>query len=120
VSGRAAKETLKRQRRKGVKVKSLGTAKAYDTEEFVRFLRGRKILPHVAAKKSGSAIDLRTTRHPSYSVSQRIRKKIEEIFGWMKTVGEFRKTRYRGSARTQLAAWWLGAAYNLMRMAKLA
>ena len=65
------------------------------------------------------AIDARTTRHPIYSVSQRIRKKIEEIFGWMKTVGGFRKTRYRGSARTQLAAWWVGAAYNLMRMARL-
>ena len=53
-------------------------------------------------------------------MSQRIRKRIEEIFGWMKTVGGFRKTRYRGVDRTQLAAWWVGAAYNLVRMAKLA
>jgi transposase len=119
----AAEEMIKRQRQKGVKVKSLGADKNYDTRGFVDFLRGRKIAPHVAAntkRKSGSAIDGRTTRHESYSISQRIRKKIEEIFGWMKTVGGFRKTRYRGTRRTQLAAWWVGAAYNLVRMAKLA
>jgi len=111
---------IKRQRRKGVKIKSMGADKGYDTHDFVGFLRGRKIVPHMANKKSGSAIDSRTTRHHSYSVSQRIRKKVEEIFGWVKTVGGFRKTRYRGTQRTQLAAWWVGAAYNLVRMAKLA
>lgn len=119
----AAKEMIKRQRRRGVKVKSLGADKGYDTQGFVDLLRGRKIVPHVAAntkRKGGSAIDGRTTRHESYSTSQRIRKRIEEIFGWMKTVGGFRKTRYRGVDRTQLAAWWVGAAYNLVRMAKLA
>ena len=99
---------LKRQRQKGVKVKSLGADKGYDTQDFVKFLRRRK------------AIDGRTTRHQSYSVSQRIRKRVEEIFGWMKTVGGFRKTRSKGTERTQLAAWWVGAAYNLVRMAKLA
>jgi transposase len=119
----AAEEMIKRQRRKGVRVKSLGADKNYDTCGFVNFLRGRKIAPHVAAntgRKGGSAIDGRTTRHQSYRISQRIRKKIEEIFGWAKTVGGFRKTRYRGTGRTQLAAWWVGAAYNLLRMAKLA
>jgi transposase len=119
----AAAQMIKRQRQKGVKVKSLGADKNYDTHGFVDFLRGRKIVPHVAAntkRKGGSAIDGRTTRHRSYSISQKIRKKIEEIFGWMKTVGGFRKTRYRGTDRTQLAAWWVGAAYNLVRMAKLA
>lgn len=119
----AAEEMIKRQRRKGVEVKSVGADKNYDTRGFVDFLRGRKIAPHVAAntkRKGGSAIDGRTTRHQSYSVSQKIRKRIEEIFGWMKTVGGFRKTRYRGVDRTQLAAWWVGAAYNLVRMAKLA
>ena len=119
----AAEEMIKRQRRKGVRVKSLGADKNYDTHGFVNFLRGRKIVPHVAAntgRKGGSAIDGRTTRHQSYSISQRIRKRIEEIFGWAKTVGGFRKTRYRGTERTQLAAWWVGAAYNLVRMAKLA
>jgi transposase len=119
----AAEEMIKRQRRKGVRVKSLGADKNYDTHSFVDFLRGRKIVAHVAAntkRKGGSAINGRTTRHPSYSISQRIRKRIEEIFGWAKTVGGFRKTRYRGTERTQLAAWWVGAAYNLVRMAKLA
>jgi len=119
----AAAEMIKRQRQKGVKVKSLGADKNYDTCGFVNFLRGGKIVPHVAAnikRKGGSAIDGRTTRHESYRTSQRIRKRIEEIFGWMKTVGGFRKTRYRGTDKTQLAAWWVGAAYNLVRMAKLA
>jgi len=119
----AAEEMIKRQRRKGVKVKSLGADKGYDTHGFVDFLRGRKIVPHVAAntkRKGGSAIDGRTTRHQSYTISQRIRKRIEEIFGWTKTVGGFRKTRYRGTDRTQLAAWWVGAAFNLLRMAKRA
>lgn len=119
----AAEEMIKRQRRIGVRVQSLGADKGYDTHGFVDFLRRRKILAHVAAntkRKGGSAIDGRTTRHQSYSISQRIRKRIEEIFGWAKTVGGFRKTRYRGTDRTQLAAWWVGAAYNLVRMAKLA
>lgn len=118
----AAERLLKRQRRKRVRVKSLGADKGYDTQDFVGFLRGRKILPHVAAntqRKGGSAIDGRTTRHESYTLSQRIRKRVEEIFGWMKTVGGFRKTRFRGTDRTQLAAWWVGAAYNLIRMARL-
>jgi IS5 family transposase len=120
---RAAEKMIKRQRQKGVKVKSLGADKGYDTQDFVKFLRRRKILPHVAAntrRRGGSAIDDRTTRHRSYSLSQRIRKRVEEIFGWMKTVGGFRKTRSKGAERTQLAAWWVGAAYNLVRMAKLA
>jgi transposase len=118
-----AEQMIKRQRQKGVRIKSLGADKNYDTHGFVDFLRGRKIAPHVAAnhkRKGGSAIDARTTRHQSYSISQRIRKRIEEIFGWVKTVGGFRKTRYRGTERTQLAAWWVGAAYNLVRMAKMA
>jgi transposase len=118
----AAEQMIKRQRRKGLRVKSLGADKNYDTHGFVDFLRRHKIVPHVAAntkRKGGSAINGRTTRHHSYTISQRIRKKIEEIFGWTKTVGGFRKTRYRGTERTQLAAWWVGAAYNLLRMAKL-
>ena len=69
---------------------------------------------------SRSAIDRRTTRHAGYLVSQQKRKLIEQVFGWMKTVGGFRKTRSKGTERTQLAAWWVGAAYNLVRMAKLA
>jgi len=85
-------------------------------------LRGRRITPHVAEnwnRHGGSAIDARTTRHLGYQLSQKARKRVEEIFGWMKTVGGFRRTRYRGMGRTQLAAWFVGAAYNLLRMAKL-
>ena len=63
--------------------------------------------------------DTRTTRHESYSVSQRKRKRVEEIFGWAKTVACFRKTRFRGRARTQLAAHLVATAYNLLRMAKM-
>lgn len=118
----AAEDMLKRQRRKGVKPKTLGADKGYDTRDFVAMLRGRKITPHVAAntaRKGGSAIDGRTTRHAGYSISQRIRKRVEEIFGWMKVTGGFRKTRFKGRDKTQLAAWFVGAAYNLLRMAKL-
>ena len=68
-----------------------------------------------------SALDARTTRHPGYAVSLKVRKRVEEIFGfgWMKTIGGFRKTRFRGVERIQLAAYFVGAAYNLLRMAKL-
>lgn len=118
----AAEDMLKRQARKGIKPKTLGGDKGYDTRGFVKTLRGRKITPHVAAntkRKGGSAIDGRTTRHAGYTVSQRIRKRVEEIFGWMKTTGGFRKTRFKGRNKTQLAAWFVGTAYNLLRMAKL-
>ena len=71
------------------------------------------------ARTGGSAIDGRTTRHPGYAISQRIRKRVEEIFGWTKTVANFRKTRFKGLERTQMASYLVGAAYNLLRMAKL-
>ena len=71
------------------------------------------------ARSGGCAIDARTTRHPGYAISQRMRKRVEEIFGWMKTIGGFRRTRFRGVERTQLAAYFVGAAYNLVRMARL-
>ncbi len=84
-------------------------------------LRERRVTPHVAQNTSGrrSAIDGRTTRHTGYDTSQRIRKRIEEIFGWMKTVGGFRRTRYRGLERTQLAGYLVATAYNLVRMVRL-
>lgn len=78
--------------------------------------------PHVAQNITahrGSGIDGRTTRHDGYKTSQRLRKRVEEIFGWQKTVGNFRKTRYRGAQRTQLASYLVGAAYNLVRMIRL-
>lgn len=97
---------------------SVGADKNYDTKAFVSDCRFMNITPHVARKKY-SAIDGRTARHEGYTVSQRCRKKIEEIFGWMKTVGVFRKTRYRGVEKNQMISYFLAAAYNLVRMAKL-
>ena len=64
-------------------------------------------------------IDGRTTRHASYRASQKVRKRVEEVFGWMKTVGGFRRTRYRGVERTGLAGYFVATAYNLVRMANL-
>ncbi len=85
-------------------------------------MRRRKVTPHVAQNTNGrrSAIDGRTTSWPGYAASQRIRKRVEEIFGWMKTVGGFRRTRYRGHARTRLAGYFVATAYNLVRLARLA
>jgi transposase len=101
---------------------TLGADKGYDTRDFVAQCRERNVTPHVAqniAKNRGSMIDARTTRPPGYAVSQRVRKRVEEVFGWMKTVGNFRKTRYVGLGANQTAAYMIAAAYNLLRMAKL-
>jgi transposase len=100
---------------------TLGADKNYDTRDFVRACRERQVTPHVARNTSGrrSAIDGRTTRHPGYAISQRIRKRVEEIFGWTKAVGGGRKLRYRGLARNQHWAELTTAAYNLVRMANL-
>ncbi len=118
----AAEAMLRRQARKGIKPRTLGGDKGYDRRRFVSFLRSRKIIPHIAqtlGRDGGSAIDGRTTRHTGYAASQCIRKRVEEIFGWMKAIGGFRKTRYKGVRRTHLAGWFVGAAYNLLRLAKL-
>jgi transposase len=100
---------------------TLAADKGYDTRDFVKGCRDRNVTPHVAQNTSRrrSAIDARTTVHPGFALSQRIRKRVEEIFGWMKTVGGFRRTRFRGLLRTQLAGYFVGAAYNLLRMARL-
>jgi transposase len=101
---------------------TLAADKAYDTRAFLEGCRERIITPHVAPNSYAghtSTIDGRTTRHPGYSASQRVRKRVEEIFGWIKTTANFRRTRYRGIERTQLAAYFVGAAYNLIRMARL-
>ena len=100
---------------------TLGGDKGYDTEPFVKELRKLKVTPHVAQNNTNrkSAIDGRTTNHPNYTISQRIRKRIEEGFGWMKTIGRMRKTMYRGIEKI---AWQLdlhAAAYNLVRMKNL-
>ena len=101
---------------------TVGADKAYDTQDFVRSLRGLNATPHVAQNCKGrkSAIDGRTTRHPGYAVSQRLRKRVEEIFGWMKTVGNLRKTRHRGEDRVGWVFTLTAAAYNLVRMRNLA
>jgi len=118
----SAMDMLVRQGRKRVKPKTLGADKWYDTRGFVQRLRKKKITPHVAAnteRRGGSAIDGRTIRHEGYGISQRIRKRVEEIFGWLKTVGGFRRTRFKGRDRTELQALFVGTAYNLMRIARL-
>lgn len=108
-------------RERGFHPSTLGADKSYDTQECVAAMRARGVTPHVARNTSGrrSAIDGRTTRHEGYAISQRIRKRAEEIFGWMKTVGGLRRTRYRGVERTGLAGHFVAAAYNLVRMARL-
>lgn len=99
---------------------TLGADRAYDTFDFARQCRDRNVTPHVAQYTGrSSSIDRRTTRSPGYAVSQRIRKRVEEVFGWMKTVGNFRKSRYRGLAKSRTAALMVAAAYNLLRIAKL-
>jgi transposase len=99
---------------------TLGADKAYDAEDFVNELRLMKVTPHVAQNIIGrsSAIDGRTTRHAGYGVSQRIRKRIEEAFGWIKTVAGQDKTSFRGRDRVGWA-FFAAAAYNLVRLPKL-
>jgi len=100
---------------------TLGADKAYDTVDFVAEMRRQGVTPHVTQnnKRRRSAIDGRTTHHAGYKVSQRVRKRIEEVFGWMKTVGGQRKTRYRGTAKVGWMFTLSAAAYNLIRMPKL-
>jgi transposase len=98
---------------------TLGADKGYDQKEFVRALREHRVTPHVA-QKAYSAIDDRTTRHPGYALSQRKRKRVEEIFGWLKTVATLRKTRHRGAAKVGWIFTFASAAYNLVRMRNLA
>ena len=117
----AAKQMLARQGRKRVRPTTLGGDKGYHTKDFIAHLRSKKIAPHIAQieGRRTPGLDARTTRHAGYAVSQRKGKRVEEIFGWLKTVGGFRRTRYRGVARSQLAGYLVAAAYNLVRMARL-
>ncbi len=100
---------------------TLGADKAYDTADFVADMRELGVTPHVAQNTSGrrSAIDGRTTRHAGYAISQQIRKRIEEVFGWAKSSAGFRKTRHRGTARVGWMFVLNMAAYNLVRLPKL-
>jgi IS5 family transposase len=100
---------------------TLGADKGYDTQEFVATARGFEVTPHVAQNTSNraSAIDKRTTRHLGYATSQRVRKRAEEIFGWMKTIGQMRKTRHKGVDRVGWMFTLTAAAYNLVRIRNL-
>jgi transposase len=100
---------------------TLGTDKAYDTSDFVAGMRRLGVTPHVTqnTKHRRSAIDGRSTRHGGYAVSLRVRKRIEEVFGWIKAVGGLRKTRHRGTARVGWMFTFAAAAYNLVRIPKL-
>ena len=98
---------------------TVGADKGYDTHDFIAECRSMNVAQLINEHR-GSAIDARTTRHAGYAISQRIRKRVEEIFGWAKTVGGFRRTRFRGRKGTKLAAYVVAAAYNLIRIARLA
>jgi transposase len=100
---------------------TLAADRGYDAEDFINELRSMKVTPHVAQNTSGraSAIDGRTTRHAGYAVSQRIRKRIEEAFGWIKTIAGQDKTKFKGRARVGWAFAFAAAAYNLARLFKL-
>src|SRR5499427_9960456 len=101
---------------------TVGADKGYDTRDFVAECRNLKVTPHVAQnvkRPGGSAIDGRTTRHAGYAISQRKRKRIEEVFGWMKTVGVLRKTRHRGLETVRWIFTFTAAAYNVVRMRNL-
>ena len=123
--GFAERETAKAMVAKvavGKRRKTVAADRNYDTHDFVRTMRGLNVTPHVTQnhkKKGGSSIDGRTTRHDGYKVSQRFRKRIEEVFGWLKTVGMFRKTRYRGVRKIDWHFTLAVTAYNLVRMKNL-
>jgi hypothetical protein len=100
---------------------TLGTDEAYDAEDFINELRSMKVAPHVAqnAGSRRSAIYGRTPRHGVYAVSQRIRKRIREAFGWIKTIAGQEKTIFRGHDRIGWAFTFAATAYNLVRLPKL-
>jgi transposase len=98
---------------------TVGGDKGFDVPRFVTAVRGLGLTPHVAQKVKGSAIDGRTTRHTGYAISQRKRKLIEQVFGWLKTVGGLRKLRHRGNALIDWIMTFAAAAYNLIRLRTL-
>ena len=98
---------------------TVGGDKGFDVPSFVAGVRELAITPHVAQKVKGRAIDGRTTRHTGYAISQQKRKLIEQVFGWMKTVGGLRKLRHRGGQRVDWIVTFTAAAYNLIRLRTL-
>jgi hypothetical protein len=105
----------------GIAPKTLGADKGYHQKDFVNGCRQREISPHVACKEglNVKGLDQRTTGQPGYKTSLRIRKRVEEIFGWMKTIGGLRRSRYRGLERTQAWGHFVAGTYNLLRMVQL-
>jgi len=102
---------------------TVGGDKGFDTRDFVKECRNLRVTPHVAQnheRRGGSAIDARTTRHPGYTISQKKRKRIEECFGWLKTIALMRKVRHRGVCKVDWIFTFACAAYNLVRMRNLA
>ena len=113
---------LMAERMEGSQRVTVAADKGYDTQELVREMRGMNVTPHVAQndhRRGGSAMDGRTTRQPGYKVSQVKRKRIEEVFGWLKTVGMLRKTRPRGVHKVGWLFTFAAAAYHLVRMRNL-
>ena len=106
---------------------TLGADKAYDVTAFVQDLRERKVTPHIAVngvvskrgKVRRTAVDGRTTRHAGYAISQRVRKRIEEVFGWIKAPAGLAKVKVRGCAKAEAVFTFAVAAYNLIRIPKL-
>jgi transposase len=106
----------------GTKPVTAGADKGYDTADFVAECRRLRVTPHVAqndGRRGGSAIDARTTRHAGYGISQQKRKRIEECFGWLKTIALLRKVRHRGIFKVDWVFTFACAAYNLVRMRNL-
>lgn len=113
---------LMAERIEGADRVTLAGDKGYDTKDFVKEMRNLNVTPHVAQNErrpGGSAIDERTARHAGYKISQQKRKCIEEVFGWLKTVGALRKTRHRGVFKVAWVFTFAAAAYNLVRMRNL-
>ena len=119
---KAAEALLDQQRRQGVGPDSLGADKGYCQRGFVKRLRDRKIKPHIARIEGRRlpGMDGRTTGAKGYAISQRLRKRIEECFGWLHTIGGTKKVKVRGRAKVEMAFVLAGCALNLLRIAKLA
>jgi transposase len=110
-----------RELHQGIEARTIGADKAYHQKKFVEGCRERGIKPHAACKEGVEVegLDKRTTRSKGYKTSLKLRKRVEEIFGWMKTVGGMSRSRYRGMERTQAWAYFVAGSYNLLRMTKL-
>jgi transposase len=109
------------QLHEGVRMNTVGADKAYHRKDFVTGCREQNVVPHVTCKAGVrvAGLDGRTTAQESYRLSQKIRKRVEEIFGWIKTVGGLRRSRYRGRERTQAWGYFVAGTYNLLRIARL-